>query len=240
MRDPKIGENLSQDELQAIMYFSHSLSNWAYVASRLVEASELDKKYVWNLNCVGEQGIPLTAYLEVERPAGGFQVSGTDLLILGDFEAGFYEELRDTLKANPNIQRVVLGSGGGSVSDAMQSGILIREKGLATTLSDNCFSACPLVFIGGIQRTIWSPYPNLGFHQIYTGEGQAIPFDNQVYILVWGYVDAMGADANFVLNQMLGASPSEMNEPSLDLLCERNVATWVQRICFGPSFRSAR
>ncbi len=233
MPEPEITDNMSDDELMGLMYFSRSLSNWVFVANYLLEKSEDDRKYIWNLNCVGKQGIPDEAYLELENGAASFRVSGRELFVLGDFEPGFFDEFKQVILENPEITRVVLGSGGGSVSDALKSGLLIREQGLETTLSDNCYSACPLVFIGGVQRTIWSPYPKLGFHQIYRGEGEAIDFNHPTYQLVTRYANRMGVDANFLISQMIAASPLEMNEPGMELLCESNIATWIQRLCSG-------
>jgi len=37
-----------------------------------------------------------------------------------------------------------------------------------TLFADGC-SACPLIFLGGVECTIWSPYPRLGFHQVSGG-----------------------------------------------------------------------
>ena len=65
------------------------------------------------------------------------------------------------------------GSGGGYIDEAMKAGAYIRRKELGTTLYINCDSACPLVFMAGVERLNWSPYPKLGFHQIYTPDGQA-------------------------------------------------------------------
>lgn len=237
MPEPELSDNMSEDDLMGLMHFSRSLSNWVRVAKYLLEKSEDDRKYIWNLNCVGKQGIPDGVYLELENGAAGFRVSGRDLFVLGDFEPGFFDEFKEAILENPGITRVVLGSGGGSVSDALKPGLLIREQGLETTLSDNCYSACPLVFIGGVQRAIWSPYPKLGFHQIYRGEGEAIAFDHLTYQVVAQYAKEMGVDAYFLISKMRAASPLEMNEPNLEQLCESNIATWIQRRCFGSGFR---
>jgi hypothetical protein len=89
-----------------------------------------------------------------------------------------------------------------------------------------------LIFLGGVERQIWSPYPSLGFHQA-SIEGKAVDVDSEVYQLIHRYSVDMNVDPNFVLLAMMKATPREMFEPELAALCEANVATWVQRLCFG-------
>ena len=53
------------------------------------------------------------------------------------------------------IKTVVLSSPGGSVSDALEIGRLIRTKGFATEVEKDkiCVSSCPLAFVGGVLAT---------------------------------------------------------------------------------------
>jgi hypothetical protein len=231
--EPSISSNPSWDELYNLMLYSHSLSNWVLVANAILNQSEDEKKHSWNLDCVGQMGIPSTAFEVLEVPKAALEVDGTDLRILGDIEAGFSAALVEALDGNPQVSRVVLGSRGGNVREALLAGIAIRKRGLDTTLSSNCYSACPLVFLGRLKRTIWSPYPNLGFHQMSDGSGNPIRSSSALYIAMEDYAEMMGADPNFVLASMLRANPSEMYEPEHGALCQYNVATWVQRLCFG-------
>jgi hypothetical protein len=230
--EPPLSEAPDQEELFDLMVYSHSLSNWALVARRSVTLSEPEKKHKWNLDCVGKQGIPSDAFFQIEDGRANFVVNGTDLIILGDIEAGFAEELATFLNSDKRISRVILGSGGGSVREAIKAGFLIRKLGLDTTLDSSCYSACPLVFLGGVNRTIWSPYPKLGFHQMSDGSGRAIMSSSPLYSAMEDYASIMGANSDFVLASMLRASPSEMFEPEFEKLCQNKVATWVQRLCF--------
>ncbi|KIC51767.1 hypothetical protein [Tateyamaria sp. ANG-S1] len=231
--EPELSDSPSPDEIHALMVYAHSLSNWAFVASHLLEQNEETRKQVWNLDCVGKMGIGKQYALPVVDSAAKFRVEQHDLLVLGNIVSGFAESLELKLSENPGIDRVVLGSGGGNVVEALHAGVLIRKLGLKTTLGQSCYSACPLVFLGGVERTVWSPYPKLGFHKLSDGEGDAIGTTHPAYSLIFDYVKAMGSDPNFVLASILRAEPSDMYEPTLLDLCEYYVVTWVQRACFG-------
>jgi hypothetical protein len=65
------------------------------------------------------------------------------------------------------IKTVVLNSPGGSVSDALAMGRLIREKKLATEVEAGkyCVSSCPLVFAGGVERRV-GDRAKIGVHQV--------------------------------------------------------------------------
>ena len=121
----------------------------------------------------------------------------------------------------------------------MEAGTYIRAKGLETTLFNNCYSACPLVFMAGIQRTNWSPYSELGFHQIYTPDGNPVPFDSPVYRHIFTYLVGMGIEPRYVLQKMWSAPPQGMTNVDgySDELCEANITTWVQRGCTSKDYR---
>ena len=65
------------------------------------------------------------------------------------------------------IKTVVLNSPGGSVTDAMAMGRLIREKKFATEVEAGkyCVSSCPLVFVGGVDRRAGEK-AIIGVHQV--------------------------------------------------------------------------
>lgn len=221
----------ARSEAQDLLVFSISLQNWV-AAARWAKNATLDQRINrWNLDCVGQFGIASNLFMESIRPEAEFEVKGTQLHVYGDIEVGFAQRFEQALKSNPSISEVTLGSGGGSVRDALVAGLLIRSRGLDTTIYGNCYSACPLVFMGGNHRVVWAAPYRLGFHQIYTGEGVPIPFDDQLYRLVAQYVTEMGGDPSTVLAWMYSAGPSEMFEPEPADLCAPNVATFVQRIC---------
>ncbi|MEH6740283.1 MAG: hypothetical protein V7695_17335 [Sulfitobacter sp.] len=231
--EPELSKPPTEDQLFELMAFAQSLNNWAHIAESMRRESDDSKKKIWNLECVGRLGIAANAGLIVKETSAEFRVEGADLLVLGNIEANFSDRLEAVLQQNPQIERLVLGSGGGSVVEALKAGLVVRKRGLSTTLRSNCFSACPLVFLGGQKRTIWSPYPVLGFHRMSDGSGRAIHPSHPLYEVIFTYVESMGADPNFFLASMLRADPIEMYEPDHADLCRYFVATWVQRLCFG-------
>lgn len=216
-----------------LLVFSISLENWV-AAARWAKSATVDQRInQWNLDCVGQLGIAPNLFMKSGRPEAEFVADGTQLHVYGDIDTGFAERFEQALNVNTSIQEVTLGSGGGSVRDALIAGLIIRRRGLDTTIYGNCYSACPLVFPGGRHRVVWAAPYRLGFHQIYTGTGTPLPFEDKLYGLVAQYVAEMGADPSMVLAWMYSAGPSEMYEPEPEDLCAANVATFVQRVC-GP------
>lgn len=214
-----------------LLVFSLTLENWVAAARASLKMEPSMRINVWNLECVGEQGIPADLFMESSQPNATFRIEGKTLVVYGDIDAGFFERFKSQLDAAPTIEEVGLGSGGGSVPDALLAGYEIRRRGLSTSLRGNCFSACPLVFMGGVKRILWaSPY-RLGFHQIYSGDGIPRSAEDPIYELTAKYMIAMGVDPQVVIPWMLSAGPSEMFEPDVRNLCAPGVSTFVQRVC---------
>ena len=160
-------------------------------------------------------------------------MDGSELYVYGDIEPGFFERFVGVIDENPNLTRIWLGSAGGSVVDAVKAGMLIRDRNIDTALFGNCYSACPLMFMGGVHREMWAgsgPH-RLGFHQIYTGSGVAVPLEDPVYNLVISFVSKMGIDPVPVVSWMTATPPWDIYEPDIGGLCKPRVATFVQRIC---------
>jgi hypothetical protein len=110
------------------------------------------------------------------------------------------------------------------------SGLFIRKTGLKTTLFADCYSACPLIFLGGVERTVTAPYPRLGFHQV-SADGRAIPLNHEVYTLIRNYAQNMAANGAGVLTLMHQSKPAELNYPQVSNLCSLGITMWVQRGC---------
>lgn len=227
--DPPLEPNADPFEL---MEHSLFLDSWVAAANRAVAMTESQRKSLWNLECIGKHGIPRTAFIDEPELKGDFSVLENTLVVYGDIDSGFYTRFQAILDANPGVEMIALGSAGGSVVDAILSGLEIRKRGLPTTLHGPCFSACPLVFMGGERRTIWmGPGPHLGFHRVYTPLGE-VALDDKVYLQIAEYLASMGVDPMPVLEWMARAGSNEIFEPNLEQLCEPRVATWVQRVCY--------
>lgn len=107
----------------------------------------------------GALGKPMT----FELVAGG-KLMATGTITPGIAEA-FAAEVR---KRGDYIKTVVLNSPGGSVSDALAIGRLIREKKFATEIEPGkyCASSCPLIFMGGVERRAGEKAA-IGVHQVF-------------------------------------------------------------------------
>ena len=211
---------------------AQSLENFIAAAEYAIKLTPQKRFAEWNLDCVGQLKISANTTKSTEQKIFySLENNGTVLRILGDIEDGFSLRLKNAIDKNPKITTVALGSGGGVVVEALKAGYYIRSRGLDTILWNNCFSACPLVFLGGINRTVPSPYPYLGFHQAYTSAGPA-PLNSDVYKIIARYVQDMGASSKFVLSNMFSASPTEMKIiKGGSELCAYKIATNVQRTC---------
>jgi hypothetical protein len=95
-------------------------------------------------------------------------VGGGKLMATGTITVGSSESFAAEVgRHSEYIKTVVLNSPGGSVTDALAIGRLIREKRLATEVEPGkyCVSSCPLVFAGGIDRRAGDKAA-IGVHQV--------------------------------------------------------------------------
>lgn len=104
-----------------------------------------------------------------------FEVNGSKLFIdldlnyyeddwLGMDERSDYKVVIGLLFENPEIDTVVLTGLGGSSFQSLLIARALHERGLATVARDECVSACAVMFLGGVQRTI-AKGGSLGFHR---------------------------------------------------------------------------
>lgn len=218
-----------------LMEHAMLLDSWVAAASNAVQFKKSQKASLWNLECLGQFNIPSDAFYAEDRPTE-FSKIDNRVLIYGAIDFGFHKRFLSFLESNADITEIALGSGGGSVIDAILSGQEIRKRGLNTTLFGPCYSACPLVFSGGVQRSIWmGEGPFLGFHQVYKIQNkvpQALAAKDPIYVSITNYLADMGVDPTIVTNWMMSAEPSDMYHPSLEALCDSKLATWIQRTCY--------
>lgn len=225
---PPIDETLDGFEAVEI---GASLGNWVGAAKWALSATEDERIKTWNLDCVGTL-VAASAYVDNPNPEAEFAAERGVLTVYGDIDLGFVERFRAILAQHADITQVALGSGGGSVKDAMLAGREIRARGLETVLVGNCYSACPLVFAGGVERTVWASVRNdFGFHRLSTRDGKPLPDDHPFYELIADYLTEMGVDAEMIKGWMHSADPQDMYSPEPYRWCDPNLATFVQRIC---------
>lgn len=230
----KTNENAHEVRVLALTHL-----NFAGVLEGHVGQDREELVLEWNLDCPGKHKIPVTARLQQTGTSSFYKImnEGRVLMVLGDIEAGFADKVIAALQANPTVKTVSLGSGGGLVVEAMRAGEYIRLHGYDTVLWNGCFSACPLVFMAGNNREIWSPYPELGFHQVSRSDGSAVSLDDPVYGGITRYLVRMGIDHRLVLLNMWDSPPNEMTRiAGHDTgLCDAKVVTWIQRRCHNDS-----
>ena len=106
---------------------------------------------------------------------------GGRLLASGTITAGISQSFATEIERHGEyIKTVVLNSPGGSVTDALAMGRLIRERKFATEVEAGkyCVSSCPLVFAGGIARRA-GDRATIGVHQVASmhSAGNAPPRD---------------------------------------------------------------
>jgi hypothetical protein len=94
--------------------------------------------------------------LQIDHAAGRFEFRG-----LVDF--GLTAALRDLVTENPDIREIVLDSGGGYISEARGVVAVLQAAGIATHVAGHCASACALIFVGGVARSL-APEARLGLH----------------------------------------------------------------------------
>jgi hypothetical protein len=95
-------------------------------------------------------------------------VGGGRLMASGTITAGVSQSFAAEVERHSEyIRTVVLNSLGGSVTDALAMGRLIREKRLTTEVEAGkyCVSSCPLVFAGGVDRRA-GERATIGVHQM--------------------------------------------------------------------------
>jgi len=105
---------------------------------------------------------PLAAKMTFELVADG-RLRATGTIYPGTAKT-FAEEVE---KRGVYIKTIVLHSPGGSVTDALEMGRLIRKKNFATQVEAGryCASSCPLIFAGGIERRAGEKAV-IGVHQV--------------------------------------------------------------------------
>ncbi|MEL6373314.1 MAG: hypothetical protein AAFR04_05050 [Pseudomonadota bacterium] len=89
---------------------------------------------------------------------------------VGRINQGAYRAfVRFLEEADGPVRSIAFHSPGGSVSDALRIGRLIRKRKMTTVVPQNayCASSCPLAFSGGVERRagrkVW-----IGVHQVFT------------------------------------------------------------------------
>lgn len=148
-------------------------------------------------------------------------------------------------KRGSYVKTVVLASPGGSVTDALSMGRLIRDKGFATEIAAGtyCASSCPLILAGGVERRVGAGAA-VGVHQVFAwaddpgaaGASMADGMDQaqRVSAECQRYLVEMGIDPRVWMHAM-ETPKEELFYFTPDELVGLKLATGVD----GPGVRSA-
>lgn len=90
---------------------------------------------------------------------------GRALIIDGTLGMAAAVQVKAVLDQNAAVRTVVMGGPGGRVGPAYQIARLIRTRGLDTRVERRCYSACTVMFLGGVRRSV-GPRGELGFHRL--------------------------------------------------------------------------
>lgn len=110
-----------------------------------------------------------TAWDLLEAPLTITLTGGGLLQLTGTIDIGAFDRFLAEIDARGEyVTTVALDSPGGSVSDAIAIGSVIRARGLSTSVADGalCASSCPLILAAGVERRA-APQAAIGVHQIY-------------------------------------------------------------------------
>lgn len=165
--------------------------------------------------------------------------SGGELTVTGTIMPGSAATFATAVESFAEyIKTVTLDSPGGSVTDALAMGRLIREKGFTTSVAAGslCASSCPLVFAGGKER-VAAPTSAIAVHQIYAAApsdstlasrlaaaGSAMSDAQSMTAEISRYMIEMGVDTEVWL-RALETPPDRLSYFSPDDLTRLKLAT---------------
>lgn len=90
---------------------------------------------------------------------------GQTMILDGSLGMNAAADIRRMLDAHPNVRTIVMEGPGGRMGPAYEIFQLIRDRRLNTRVERECDSACAVMFLGGVQRSLGF-YGRIGFHQV--------------------------------------------------------------------------
>jgi len=141
---------------------------WAWTARVMVAIGAL--RFLGLLSTVAApqltEGVRMAFLNDPEMPDYTLRLMNeeTEIEVIGGIKYGLDRDLRQMLEAAPRVRVIHLDSVGGRQGEAAKLYRTIRDRGLATYVTNECLSACGNVFIGGRERWV-SRSGKLGFHR---------------------------------------------------------------------------
>lgn len=137
---------------------------------------------------------------------------GGTLVLRGAIDIGSSARLAAELEARGEyVAMVDLDSPGGSVQDALEMSVMLRERGVPVRVAEGslCASSCPLVLAGGAVREV-SALGSVGVHQIFAADpsspqslgAEGMARAQETTARIGRHLEAMGVDAALWLHAM--------------------------------------
>lgn len=104
---------------------------------------------------------------------------GTTLYLIGPVNYGTYFDFVRTVRKNPKIKTVFLGSEGGTAIDGLLIANQVRRRGYNTHVSHYCASTCTQIFMAGAKRSA-DPLAKIGFHRSYMVDEKGTVIEEKV------------------------------------------------------------
>ncbi len=149
---------------------------------------------------------------------------GEELEFTGGITFGAAKEFNRFVDALGGLKLVHLNSPGGRISEAQRMGEIVKVHGLSTYVSNDCLSACTIVFLNGRDRLI-NAHSRVGFHQPYF-PGMTEESKREAVALEQRRLEQLGVSPIFA-RKANTYSPQEMWAPDADELLSAHVATRV-------------
>lgn len=163
--------------------------------------------------------------IDAQQSGGKFHLNGTTLYLDTDKAVGDQpkelvgddvDKLLKLLTQNPDVETLVLNSGGGWVWAGNEMGRIVLDFELDTHVEGECSSSCVTVFLAGQSRTL-ARGSKIGFHQnFWSAEGM------QSYYKRW-YGDEDGWDTPFGFSSWLYNDVQTETYEQLNYMIERGV-----------------
>jgi hypothetical protein len=120
------------------------------------------------------------------------EILGGQVILSGEIVNGDAIRFQQSTEGLPAGTIVRLQSPGGVAVDGIAIGRLIRERQFITYSPYGfCASACGLIWLGGVERWI-NPNASVGFHQVYTANGEERQTSGVGNALVGAYMNQLG------------------------------------------------
>ncbi len=200
-------------------------SFWAHVAKFLMFVGAI--RLLFQIVNLGPFTLETTQLAFGSDPMGGparIAVVGNNLTLVGPLTLGTADRFQKALQMHPDVREVTLTSIGGRLAEAAEISKMVAAQQMKTIADKECSSACTMVLVSGIDRSVM-PGTNVGFHSpSYPGLG---PIDiNASASLMADSYRAAGISDSFV-DEALAVDASTIWYPNESELFDAGVLNFM-------------